>query len=191
MDIFFLTAICCINVYILYKGKTIKEIKKILFNNAPLVLLLITGIWIIFVMVTAPYKELRYIAPVFLLLTLSITPMFEISKKNIPITAIIIATCCCAAGYRCLPININKENNSIPQLIDIRDDISFFNNPSIPVIVHESCDPGRWIPYVNEDQTYYIIKDNKDIETLGLKEYYMISPSIDWYWFQEKHIKQN
>lgn len=190
MDIFFLTAILCINIYIIFKDKTIKEIKKNFFNYPPLVLLLIAGVWILFVMMTAPYKELRYIAPVFILLTLSITPMFEINKKNLPITVIIIVLCCCAAGYRCLPLNINKECNSIPHLTEVRDDISFSNNPSIPVMVHESCDPGRWIPYVNENQTYYLIKDNKDIETLGLKEYYEISPSIDWYWLHEKYIKQ-
>ena len=155
----------------------IKEKKfRFIFSNIFVVLTILVFIWILFIQITAPYKDLRYIAPAFCLLPICLIPVFDYEKKYFFLILIVQTIFCGQIILNSLPF---ERNYRIPWLNgeNCREMVDFYNNPQIPVVIEKNAQLAAWLPYVNQNQTYYIVENEEDARNLNLGKYYFLTSS--------------
>ena len=82
-----------------------------------------------------------------------------------------------------------ERNYRIPWLNgeNCREMVDFYNNPQIPVVIEKNAQLAAWLPYVNQNQTYYIVENEEDARNLNLeKYYYLFSSSISSHFVNQK-----
>ncbi|MCL2269756.1 MAG: glycosyltransferase family 39 protein [Treponema sp.] len=174
-------AVCaaCI-IYMIYRKQ-----KPIIPKHA-LFVFTVSVLYLFITLVLAPYKVLRYSMPVFpffILLPAMIVNSVNIKPKVIPNAAML-------ALYLFFLIGAANQNRIENLFRDKPDDYVFARDKDIPVYVnihyYEKWNyANTWkfanlIPYLNNDQKYYFIKNFDDIFSGQYDDFYLVVENTHW-----------
>jgi hypothetical protein len=129
--------------------------KKIVFNYLALAIVAISLIFSLCILIIAPYKVVRYIAPVFPLLAIFLPTVVETMGKNRIryIVSILIFFIYTVAAFNAKDIKYLYHNKL--------GETSFlaYNNSKVCITSPYSFRFLEWLPYANSDKVYSIFKD--------------------------------
>jgi len=168
-----IVCLLCTGYIIFYKQKLVIPKHALFIFIAAIIYLFVT-------LIIAPYKVLRYGMPIYpflaILPVILIYSMFNKSRKMAVIAAILL----CVSF---LPGALNK--NKIENLfIDKPAQYVFTQNTQIPVYIYmyyfeewnytAVWKYGNLVPYLNNDQKYYFIKDYEELNSSPYNEFYVV-----------------
>jgi len=158
-------ALCLLCVFYLLIRKN-----KIIIQKNALCIFAVMLLYSVSVMLLAPYKEIRYILPVFpFLVILPVIIFNSIGKWKVSAAIMLLL---------CISFSVNASNrNNIEYLYQNKNESYSFNKDiDVPVFVLNNV---MWkyadlIPYFNDEQKYFFIDSSDDIDLTQLNEFYFI-----------------
>jgi hypothetical protein len=144
--------------------------QKLIVQIPALYTLTVSILYVIIILLLAPYKILRYVMPVFpFLVVLPSLMIYSIRKQKLFILAVLLL---------CVAFSKNSINqNKIEYLYHDKPDSLYFNRDiAVPVFVINS---SFWkyadiVPYFNDEQKYYFFDNYEDIILPDYNEFYLI-----------------
>lgn len=180
MPIFLILAVLILSCIFIFTER--KKNLKIQF--VPVLISASVLLWTFVVCFFEPIVTLRYIAPSFALLPLAFVPCVE-SKKIFSAEIFVHAVLLLFVLPKTFPAKINAKN--IEHLDDnsVRiPEMTFTENPSIPVFLQNDLLRPYIFPYLSDEQIYFFVDDVESAENFGLAEYYKVSytrnPTYDY-----------
>jgi len=176
---FRVTALCllCIGYLVFYKQKPV-------IQKHALLIFIIAVLYFIITLIIAPYKVLRYGMPVFpFFVLLPLIIMNSMNNKSGKMAAVAAVLLCLYSLHGAL--NKNKIENLF---IEKPDQYAFSQDAQTPVYIYmfyfkdwnytATWKYGNLVPYLNNDQKYYFIKDYEDINSSSFNEFYIVAENI-------------
>lgn len=152
-------------IYLVYNKK------KIIAGKPASLIFAVALLYMIVVLIIAPYKTLRYVMPVFpflIFLPMMIFCSFKDNKASIPVMLLLII-CFAVNGF-----NIKNIENVYK---DKPDNYAFEKEKDIPVLVLNKTfwKYAELIPYFNDDQVYFFNDSFESLQTMENKTFYLIT----------------
>jgi len=176
---FRVTALCllCVGYLIFYRQKPV-------IQKHALLIFIIAVLYFIITLIIAPYKVLRYGMPVFpffvFLPLIIMNSMINKSGKMAAIAAVLLCLYSLHGAF-----NKDKIENLF---IEKQDQYAFARDTQTPVYIFmyyfedwnytATWKYGNLVPYLNNDQKYYFIKDYEDLDPSPFNEFYIVVENI-------------
>lgn len=139
-------------------------------------------LWCILVMIISPYYTLRYIAPIFPLISIGFV-FNNFSKKSLNIIFSVLTLCVMILiSKNAFPSKLN--NSKIEHLNDTDGRIfsaEFINDPTSNVYIDRSSLYTEILPYLNDSQIYYFVDSLEELKSYNLQDdtYYYVKYEDD------------
>jgi hypothetical protein len=144
--------------------------KQKLLNQAPALFVFTASIlYVIIVLLLAPFKILRYAMPVFPFFIIFPVMIFYSIRKHKLSNFVVLLLC---AAFLIDTLDQNKIN----YLYRGSPDLLYFNRDvAVPVfIIDNTFESAGIVPYFNDEQTYYFVDNYDDILLQGYNEFYLV-----------------
>ena len=149
--------------------------KGVSTDGVGIVLFFLAFAWALVTIFFAPYKTLRYIAPVFCLFPAIFIPCTRINRVAWVALALQIAATAFVCA-RTLPLERNAVN--IEHIDDSNKSAAnpeYNKHPDIPVFIQRGCVRAYIYPYLNDSQTYYFVDEEDEISQYGLSDCFYVN----------------
>ncbi|MDR0503646.1 MAG: hypothetical protein LBH16_10050 [Treponema sp.] len=157
---------------------------KMTFNRHALFLFLAALLYFIVTLAIAPYKILRYgmpVFPFFVILPVMLIGSIHVKSRKIAAIAAVLLCCCFLPGA----FNKNKIENLF---FDKPAQYAFAQDANTPVYIlmfyfrdwgyTATWKYGNLVPYLNNDQKYFFIRDYSELDSAPYDEIYVVIENI-------------